>query len=49
MKEQSVNTTRVYEVPFLVNSVELEEGEELILEVRAKTNNKEPTKKRAWK
>ena len=48
VKSQSVNTTRICEVPFLTNSLEVEEGEELILEVREKTVDK-PAGKRTWK
>ena len=48
VKEQSVGTTRLHEVPFLVNMVSMEEGEELILELDVK---KKETKsiKRTWK
>ena len=48
VKSQSVTTTRVFHVPFLTNSIEVHEGEELILEVREKTQNKMATK-RTWK
>ena len=48
VKDQSVGTTRLHEVPFLVNMVSMEEGEELILELNVK---KKETKsiKRTWK
>ena len=48
VKSQSVSTTRVFTVPFLTNSLEVDEGEELILEVREKTKDKVATK-RTWK
>ena len=48
VKSQSVSTTRVCNVPFLTNSLEVYEGEELILEVREKKNDKGATK-RTWK
>ena len=43
VKEQTVQTTRAFEVPFLTNSCDVEEGEELILEVPEKTAT------RTWK
>ena len=48
MKAESVNTTRVYELPLLTNSVELEEGEELILEIEDKPAEKK-AQKRTWR
>ena len=48
VKSQSVNTTRVCNVPFLTNSIEVDEGEELILEVREKTHEEKATK-RTWR
>ena len=48
VKSQSVSTTRVFNVPFLTNSLEVDEGEELILEVREKTQVEKATK-RTWK
>ena len=48
VKETNVNTTRTCEVPFLTNTLELEEGEELILEVREKVSTRQPAK-RTWK
>ena len=47
VKSQSLNTTRMYEVPFLTNAEDLDEGEELIMEVsEKKTENRG---KRTWK
>ena len=48
VKSQSVNTTRVCNVPFLTNSIEVDEGEELILEVREGTQAAEK-RARTWK
>ena len=48
VRSETVNTTRVFEVPFLTNTVDLEEGEELILEVGKKSRVKEQ-QKRTWK
>ena len=48
VKSQSVSTTRVCNVPFLTNSLEVDEGEELILEVREKTQVQRETK-RTWR
>ena len=48
VKSQSVSTTRVCNVPFLTNSLEVDEGEELILEVREKTQVERATK-RTWR
>ena len=48
VRSETVNTTRVFDVPFLTNTVDLEEGEELILEVREKSRAKEQ-QKRTWK
>ena len=45
---QAVNTTRVYDVPFLVNFIDVTEGEELILEVNAKKVVKKVVK-RTWR
>ena len=47
VKSQSVATTRVYQVPFLINSLDLEEDEQLILEVDEKRDKE--AKKRGWK
>jgi hypothetical protein len=46
----TVNSTRTCEVPFLTNSLQLEEGEELFLEVydTEKSHKKDPAK-RTWK
>ncbi len=44
----AVTTTRMCQVPFLYNNMELEEGEELILEVYDKAVKKEP-QKRTWR
>ena len=47
---QSVKTSRLHDVPFLVNMVALEEGEELILELTVKKKDKEAkAKARTWK
>jgi hypothetical protein len=48
VKDRSLGTTRLCEVPFLTNTLELEEGEELFLEVHDKAVKKEPPK-RTWK
>ena len=48
VKSQSVNTTRVCNVPFLTNSIEVDEGEELILEVREATQ-KAKKRERTWR
>ena len=48
VKAQSVNTTRVCNVPFLTNSIEVDEGEELILEVREATQKAEK-RERTWR
>ena len=48
VKSQSVNTTRVCNVPFLTNSIEVDEGEELILEVREATKKAEK-RERTWR
>ena len=48
VKAQSVSTTRVFTVPFLTNSIEVHEGEELLLEVREKSHHKVATK-RTWR
>ena len=47
VRSQSLNTTRMYEIPFLTNAVDLDEGEELIMEVSEK--KKENRGKRTWK
>ena len=41
-----MNTTRVFEVPFVTNIVELEEGEELI--IQKDDPAKKEDKKRTW-
>ena len=43
-----VNMTRTLEVPFIVNTVELEDGEQLFLEVHDRVQ-KAATPKRDWK
>ena len=48
VKSQSVTTTRVFHVPFLTNSLEVYEGEELILEVREGTQKAEK-RERTWR
>jgi hypothetical protein len=48
VKSRSLNTTRVYQVPFLTNSLRVEEGEELILQVHEKKHDK-AAPKRTWK
>ena len=48
VKDQSVITSRLHAVPFLVNMVALEEGEELILELQAKKKETK-AKARTWK
>ena len=49
MRGSSVNRTRSFEVPFLTNSKDLEEGEELILQVYEKTKEDKPSAKRTWR
>ena len=58
MGSQLVGTTRLHDVPCLTNSITVEEGEELFLEVKLKTkekrwkkgrgNTRSMTKKRRW-
>jgi len=48
VKSSSFATTRVCEVPFMTNSVEVEVGEELIMQVIEKEKSKE-VQKRNWK
>ena len=48
VKDQSVITSRLHAVPFLVNMVALEEGEELILELTVKKKEAK-AKARTWK
>jgi hypothetical protein len=45
----SVTTTRMCQVPFLTNTIELEEGEELFLEVLDKSTVKKEPQKRTWR
>jgi len=45
---ESVNTTRVAEVLFLTNTVDVDEGEELVLEVTEKTAKGHAPTKRTW-
>ena len=45
---QTYSRARIFEVPFLTNSEELEEGEELILEIAERIPKQTPTK-RSWK
>jgi hypothetical protein len=45
---QALNTTRMCQVPFLYNTMELEEGEELFLEVPDKPDAKKKPQKRTW-
>ena len=45
---EPLNTTRICKVPFLVNSLELEEGEELILEIQ-ETKKEKAQPKRTWR
>ena len=45
---QCYNRTRIIEVPFLMNSIDLMEGEELFLEVDEPARKKS-TKKRTWR
>ena len=47
VKSVAVNTTRIYQIPFLTNITDLEEGEELIMEVNEK-KAKETDTKRTW-
>ena len=49
VREKAVNTTRSCEVPFLTNSIEVHEGEELILEVQAKSTVVAIKPTRTWK
>jgi len=46
VNEITVNSTRTCEVPFLTNSLPLEEGEELFLEIYDRCKNPQ---KRTWK
>ena len=48
MERHSLNRTRIFEVPFLTNSEEVMEGEELILEVSEKRTDPKTTK-RSWR
>ena len=43
----AMNVTRVVEVPFMTNYVEVNEGEELIIEAEL-TKPQKPEKKRRW-
>ena len=47
--EQEVTTTKVFDLPFLTNCVDVEAGEELIVEVEEKTKPKAEPVKRTWK
>ena len=47
VKSQSLNTTRLFEIPFMTNAENLEKGEELIMEVSEKKT--EDRGKRTWK
>ena len=47
VKSQSLNTTRLFEIPFMTNAENLEKGEELIMEVSEK--KKETKGKRTWR
>ena len=49
VKNRAVNFTRLFEVPFLTNEVEVEEGEELILEVAEKVSVERTPTKRTWR
>ena len=42
-------TTRMFTVPFLTNTVELNEGEELLLQAPERIVKLQETKKRTWK
>ena len=48
VKGRALNTTRTYEVPFMTNTMELNEGDELIIEV-AETTVEKKAPKRTWK
>jgi hypothetical protein len=43
------NSTRMIEMPCLTNSIDLEEGEELLLETTATTNKHSAVTKRSWR
>jgi hypothetical protein len=43
------NSTRMIEIPILTNSIDLEEGEELLLETTAKTKQHSAVTKRSWR
>jgi hypothetical protein len=43
------NRTRLIDMPFLSNSIPLEEGEELLLEIAATANKQTTTAKRSWR
>ena len=43
------NTTRMFDVPFIINNKEMEEGEELIIEITPPKNEGKKQKQRVWK
>ena len=45
----TVNRTRVIEAPFLSNSHDIVEGEELVLEITEKKKKPQPVNKRSWR
>jgi hypothetical protein len=49
MEGHSLNRTRIFEVPFLTNSEEVMEGEELILEIMPPNTTKASKVKRSWR
>ena len=48
MEHQTYSRARIFEVPFLTNCEELQQGEELILEISEKQKNTTPAK-RSWR
>ena len=53
VSQQSVNSTRILEIPFMTNAADVEEGEELLIEIpgkeKAKPKALAPAKTLTWK
>ena len=49
MEGKACNRTRIFEVPFLTNTMPLEDGEGLIMEIEEKTRTATTPNKRTWR